>query len=455
MTASNQTSARARARAVLASSAVLLAALGALWLYLARQTEFVRVESVAGEVVLYGRDLKTGRPLSVRPEPGMTQDADCRVLLAPGARIVLSILDRGLLVVEAPGLPQSAVTQEAHSADIRLYKQRTDWWRLDEGRAWLVTDNRDDDDPCRDLRFDLAAGSTNLRAGGVLRLRIQLHSTNTLARVGGMLADASLVLVPAAGAGQYTAQAGLDCMLPEGMTRLALWVHGKDGAWYMRSWRLPVQKFSPDREGVRLLARRARPFPRSAYPPAPPDWWQRWLDKKKEIMSGGKPEREYWRLQRVYRTSGKREGEWRDALLVPIARYDSVSSPYGVVRYLTSTNGRAHRGIDFASPEGVDVTAPQAGRVAFAHETAVHGGLVILDHGEGVFSTFMHLSRVVASSNAYLPAGEVVGRVGTTGLSTGPHLHYEMRVGNRCVDPTPWFLASPLAGEPEWIRLPE
>ncbi|HOG64253.1 MAG TPA: M23 family metallopeptidase [Spirochaetota bacterium] len=450
----SEASARGRTRAVFfAGALVVLGAVACvLWLLL-RQTDFLEVESVEGGVRWVGRNPETGQAFDLRPEPGKTHDGDVRVLLEPGARLVLSVLERGRLVVEGPSV--TTATQSVPSADIRLFKLREDWWRLDEGRAWLVPASREDGDQCHDLRFSLDVDTTNLRAGGFLRLALRLGSTNTVSRVGGMLADASLILVPRPGGREYSALAGLDCMPPAGILRLAVWVHGRDGAWYMRAWQMPVEKFREDREGLRFLARQARPFPGSAYPPAPADWWQRWLQKKESILSGGKPEREYWRLQKIYRASGEQRGEWPVKLRIPIARYDRVSSPFGVVRYLTSTNGKAHRGIDFAFPEGVDVVAPMEGRVAFAHETAVHGGLVILDHGDGVFSTFMHLSRVIASSNARVGTGSPVGLVGTTGLSTGPHLHYELRIGNRCVDPTPWFVKSPLAGQPDWIRLPD
>lgn len=426
-----------------------------LGLYLSRQTDFLLIKEVQGSVLLTVRDPMTGREASLAPRPRMVHDADCRITLGPESRIVISVLDRGRLVVEAaPGLT-SLLTQQSAGAAILLFKQRSDWWRLESGRAWLVSDEREDGDTCRDLRFDLDTSATELRAGGVLRLGLTLHRTNAVVRTGGALADAPLLLVPSEAPQTLRATAGLDCMLLEGETRLAIWTYGLDGSWYMRAWRLPIQKFAANREAERLLARRARPFPGSAYPPAPRDWWQRWLDKKNEILAEGKPERDYWRLQKIYRQLGKRPSDWAKSILVPMTRFDRVSSPFGLIRYITSTNGRAHRGIDFASPEGVDVIAPMDGRVVFAYQTGVNGQLVILDHGEGVFSSFMHLSRVLARSNTVVSAGTVVGRVGTTGLSTGPHLHYEMRVGNRCVDPTPWFLASPIAGQVDWIRLPE
>lgn len=156
-------------------------------------------------------------------------------------------------------------------------------------------------------------------------------------------------------------------------------------------------------------------------------------------------------LQRIY-TSDPSKKRWYGRFSPPIRRYDTISSPFGKVRYLTSGGGNPHRGVDYAAPRGRLVVAPARGRVVFAAKTIVRGGLVILDHGLGVYSTYMHLSRVLVRSNTIAGRGQRLGRVGSTGLSTGPHLHFGIRAGNVQADPSEW-MRMPLYPVRRWYRI--
>jgi murein DD-endopeptidase MepM/ murein hydrolase activator NlpD len=97
-----------------------------------------------------------------------------------------------------------------------------------------------------------------------------------------------------------------------------------------------------------------------------------------------------------------------------------------------------HTGHDYGADAGTPILAPNAGTVALAEPLQVRGNVVILDHGLGVFSAFWHLSRIDVEAGQIVSQGEVVGLVGNTGLSTGPHLHWEMRVLGVPVDPVQW-----------------
>jgi lysostaphin len=122
-----------------------------------------------------------------------------------------------------------------------------------------------------------------------------------------------------------------------------------------------------------------------------------------------------------------------------------MSSPYGVRRYLNGVflADYYHRGIDFASGEGARVVAPAAGRVVIVgleHEGfSVHGNTVALDHGHGVVSFFLHLSRILVAEGTEVAAGDAIGLVGGTGASTAPHLHWGLYVNGVSIDPTPWL----------------
>ena len=97
-----------------------------------------------------------------------------------------------------------------------------------------------------------------------------------------------------------------------------------------------------------------------------------------------------------------------------------------------------HEGTDIAAPQGTPVWAPNRGVVAWTGPLTIRGNVVILDHGFGVFTAFYHLDRIDVASGDEVVAGDVIGTIGSTGLSTGPHLHWEVRVLGTAVDPNAW-----------------
>jgi murein DD-endopeptidase MepM/ murein hydrolase activator NlpD len=100
--------------------------------------------------------------------------------------------------------------------------------------------------------------------------------------------------------------------------------------------------------------------------------------------------------------------------------------------------GRQHAGIDVAAPVGVPVRAAAAGQVILAGWGGGYGNLVRIRHADGTVSAYAHLSRILTDGGR-VAAGEIIGRVGNTGRSTGPHLHFEVRVNNSPLDPVRWL----------------
>lgn len=97
--------------------------------------------------------------------------------------------------------------------------------------------------------------------------------------------------------------------------------------------------------------------------------------------------------------------------------------------------GRMHEGIDIAASHGHPVVAARAGRVIYAGWRGGYGYTVILDHGSGVTTVYCHLSKIYVSHGQRVAQGARIGAVGSTGYSTGPHLHFEIRINGRAVDP--------------------
>jgi murein DD-endopeptidase MepM/ murein hydrolase activator NlpD len=135
---------------------------------------------------------------------------------------------------------------------------------------------------------------------------------------------------------------------------------------------------------------------------------------------------------------------WNGKFLRPNS--GEITTIYGVRRYYNGVFAKDyyHRGVDYAGPYGSPVVAPAAGRVALVGRESqgfkIHGNVVGIDHGQGVASILLHLSRVDVKEGDFVQAGQVIGTLGSTGASTGPHLHWGLYVNGQSVDPVPWRL---------------
>ena len=135
---------------------------------------------------------------------------------------------------------------------------------------------------------------------------------------------------------------------------------------------------------------------------------------------------------------------WNGPLLRPNS--GEITTIYGVRRYYNGVFAQDyyHRGVDYAGAYGSPVMAPAAGRVSLVGRESqgfkIHGNVVGIDHGQGVASILMHLSRIDVEEGDFVQAGQVIGALGSTGASTGPHLHWGLYVNGQSVDPVPWRL---------------
>ena len=101
--------------------------------------------------------------------------------------------------------------------------------------------------------------------------------------------------------------------------------------------------------------------------------------------------------------------------------------------------GRLHAGIDIGSPSGAPIYAAAAGTVSFAGVQGGYGNFVTIDHGMGLTTAYGHQSRIAVTAGQAVAAGQLIGYVGNTGHSTGPHLHFETRLNGTPVDPQGFF----------------
>jgi murein DD-endopeptidase MepM/ murein hydrolase activator NlpD len=112
----------------------------------------------------------------------------------------------------------------------------------------------------------------------------------------------------------------------------------------------------------------------------------------------------------------------------PLLRQVPVSSRFGLRTHPISGVQRPHTGLDFAAEQGAPVLAAAAGRVVYAGEYGGYGNIVVLQHTPAVLTLYAHLSAIHVQSGAWVNQSAPVAAVGSTGASTGPHLHFELRV---------------------------
>lgn len=130
----------------------------------------------------------------------------------------------------------------------------------------------------------------------------------------------------------------------------------------------------------------------------------------------------------------------------PFARPNAgeVTTVYGVRRYYNGVfaNDYYHKGVDYGGGQGSAVVAPAPGRVVLVGRESegfvLHGNTVGIDHGQGVTSIFIHLSRIDVSEGDFVDTNQRIGALGATGSATGPNLHWGLYVHGESIDPVPW-----------------
>ena len=124
------------------------------------------------------------------------------------------------------------------------------------------------------------------------------------------------------------------------------------------------------------------------------------------------------------------------------ANLDYISSGFGYRADPFTGSGAFHAGLDFKGPIGAPIFAAAAGRVSFVGVEQGYGNVVEIEHGNGLMTRYAHMSGFRTQVGQPVLAGQVIGLIGSTGRSTGPHLHFEVRINDRAVNPRPFLEAS-------------
>lgn len=257
------------------------------------------------------------------------------------------------------------------------------------------------------LQVEVALGQAQVVQGRTVVVRVV---TNRPCRVSGTLGDRLLTFV-SQGDYEHVALAGVSAIAVPGTSPVVIRVRAEDGGELTLATSLQIVTGEFGREILRFSPQVAR-----------------LLDPK--II-----EEEQKRLAEIYATSASRI-MWQGIFVWPCK--GEITSEFGTRRGYEEREGSYHTGVDISGQVGDIVRASAAGIVVLAEPLPLRGSAVILDHGAGVFSSYCHLDRIEVQVGQAVQQGDVIGRLGATGLVTGAHLHWEVRVGGVAVDPKEW-----------------
>jgi murein DD-endopeptidase MepM/ murein hydrolase activator NlpD len=163
---------------------------------------------------------------------------------------------------------------------------------------------------------------------------------------------------------------------------------------------------------------------------------------KKKIFDPALEEKKMLEYRKVQGIITRRRDEqlWAGTFAMPAE--GRITSPFGTYRTFSTGGEERHLGVDIANKEGTPIRAANRGEVMLAEGLIVRGNAVIVDHGRGVFSIYNHLAAVAVDPGQPVEKGQVIGYMGSTGLATGSHVHWEIRVFKWVVDPLQWTKAA-------------
>lgn len=229
---------------------------------------------------------------------------------------------------------------------------------------------------------------------------------------------------PAGGAGSRQALVGIPIDTPPGARHLEVRATGADGLRAVSRVELEVKP-------GQFTTRELRVDNRFVNPPA---------------SAAARIRREAQTLARLF--AQVRPGRlWQGPFAAPVP--GRSSSSFGRLSVFNGEPRGRHQGADFEAATGTPVVAPNAGEVLLAKNLYFAGNSVLLDHGEGLYSFFAHLSRIAVKVGARVERGDRLGAAGATGRVTGPHLHWAVRLRGTSVDPLSLMAAAERGENPE------
>ena len=170
-----------------------------------------------------------------------------------------------------------------------------------------------------------------------------------------------------------------------------------------------------------------------------PKWYPRvsfWVKpSKKKLMRKDIIAEEWAQIEKSFTNNPHKL--WKGRFIRPVPGITTMA--YGVREYVNNKPSGRHRGNDFRAKIGTPVKSANYGRIVFTKHLEAFGGCVVIDHGLGVHSLFLHLSKFLKPVGTELKKGEVFALTGNSGISSGPHLHWGLSVSDVRIDPMQWI----------------
>lgn len=161
------------------------------------------------------------------------------------------------------------------------------------------------------------------------------------------------------------------------------------------------------------------------------------LPPSKTALFGNDAYNTTWKMIDEAKASTSPVSLWEGDFIAPAE--GEISLGFGDVLYINGSYAGSHFGIDYANHTGTPVLASNSGMIVLADYTPSYGNTVIIDHGQNVFTMYMHMESIQGEKGASIQKGDVVGTIGATGIATGPHLHFTHFIGDVIVTSDQWF----------------
>jgi murein DD-endopeptidase MepM/ murein hydrolase activator NlpD len=170
---------------------------------------------------------------------------------------------------------------------------------------------------------------------------------------------------------------------------------------------------------------------RRAYPSSAITVPQKFVEPPKEVQ---KQIEEELAIKKSVFESSRPNRLWQGPFVAPANT--TYTSSFGVRRTYNGKTLSVHQGLDYRAALGTQVTSSNSGRVAIARDMYFEGGFIVIDHGDSIFTLYMHLSEFLVREGASIGKGDVIGRSGSSGRVTGPHLHFAVRWEGAYLEPS-------------------
>ena len=155
------------------------------------------------------------------------------------------------------------------------------------------------------------------------------------------------------------------------------------------------------------------------------------------------------------RATSAEDRYYSEPFLLPVA--GRLTTEFGETRYVNNApTSYRHSGLDIAAPAGTKILATNSGQVTLAMELILTGNTIVIDHGQGLFSIYYHMQKLLTEKGAYVERGQTIGEVGSTGFSTGPHLHFTVSYYDHNQEPGFFLAGEPITYEnaPRYLTRP-